>query len=247
MKRFRIHMCTVIVWIFFLNGVSIANNISIINVGTGQVEVNGMSVSTTIGCVEGSGVAKAEKRDVPSFTAIEVGGSFNANIECQKKQGLEVSGDDNILPLIITRVDNGVLHIDIAPNKSICPKTQLLVKITAINIENISAMGTNVVSISQLNNKNFAVYASGSGSISASGKTSEFTVNIRGSSNLNAKDLCSEEVNIAISGVADAVIYASKKLQAQISGVGNIIYYGNPGEMSKNITGVGHIEQKESN
>lgn len=231
--------------LFFLYGVSMANNVPAVTAGTGQIEINGTGVNVHTNCIEGSGVVKTEKRELLSFTAIEVGGHFDVIVECQKKQCVEVSGDDNILPLITTSVHNGVLLIDIVPNMPICPKMQLLVKITAGNIENISAMGANGISISQLNNKRFTVQASGSGSILASGKTSEFVVNVRGSTNINAKGLRSEKVRISISGVAEAAVYASQALQAQISGVGNVSYYGNPVEISKTVTGAGRIEQKE--
>ena len=64
-----------------------------------------------IGGVRGSGVRKTEKRDLPSFTAIETIGAFEVQVNCQKPASFEIEADDNILPLIQTEVRNGVLRV----------------------------------------------------------------------------------------------------------------------------------------
>src|SRR5437899_1194494 len=64
-----------------------------------------------IGGVHGSRVRKMEKRDLPSFNAIETIGAFEVQVNCQKPASFEIEGDDNILPLIQTEVRNGVLRV----------------------------------------------------------------------------------------------------------------------------------------
>lgn len=242
-------LCILFSCLYWFSGSSIAGSISI-NGGTGQIEINGIEIKGTdhininvnTGCIEGSGIPKAEQRRVSSFNAIDIRGAFDVNIKCQKKQNVEITSDDNIVPHIITKIKGHTLFI--YSNKSICPKAQLGVNVSIDDIEKISALGTNDIAISRVNNKRLAMDLDGSGEVQVSGKTGEFVTNILGSVDLNAKDFRSEKVQISISGVGDAVVYASKKLQADISGVGDIVYYGNPRDVTKEITGVGEIEKR---
>ncbi len=248
MNYLRLTLFGLLVSYLVYSNLSIADSNTItIKSGKGHVEVSGadninININVSTGCIEGSGIAKTEQRQVPSFDAITVGGSLDVNIECQKKQGVEITGDDNILPYIITKVNGNTLSI--TSNGSFCPKTPLKANISVDNTEKISASGAHDVSISNVHNKKITFHLDGSGNVRASGTTGEFTIKINGSTELDAKDLKSEEVSISINGAANAVVYASRKLQANISGAGDISYYGNPKEVSQEILGVGDIVRK---
>lgn len=235
--------------VFFVTMLSInkttAGGISI-NMGDGSVGNisidGGVARSGGSGCgngVEGNGIDKTEKRNVSKFTSVEVDGAFNVYIECQKKQSIEVKGDSNILPQIITRVKGNTLQI--TTSRSICPKRSLEVKIFADNVEKVSVSGAVDLSISGVNNNNLDLGIDGSGDIKASGKTKNLKVDVSGSGDLKAKELKSENANISVNGAGNAIVNASKKIKAEINGAGDITYYGNPKEVIKNISGAGDI------
>jgi hypothetical protein len=220
-----------------------------INIGGGNVaDVSidgGVARSGSSGCgggVEGNGIAKKENRKVDIFSSVEVNGAFNVYIECRKKQSLELSGDSNILPHIITRVKGNTLQI--TTSKTICPKTVLEVRISADNIEKAIASGAVDLSISGVNNNNLYVEVDGAGDIKAAGKTKNFKINIAGSGDVKAKELQAENVEVSVNGAGNAVVHASRKLKAEINGAGDITYYGNPKEVSENISGAGDIIKK---
>jgi len=232
----------------FGGGHSVAGVITI-NMGSGNVaDVSidgGVARSGSGGCgggIEGNGIAKKENRKLDIFSSIEVDGAFNVYIECRKKQSLELSGDSNILPHIITRVKGNTLQI--TTSKTICPKTQLEVRISADNIEKAIASGAVDLSISGVNNNNLYVEVDGAGDIKAAGKTKNFRINLSGSGDVKAKELKAENVEVAINGAGNAVVYASGKLKAEINGAGDISYYGNPKEVSEDISGAGDIIKK---
>ncbi len=60
----------------------------------------------------GSGVFVTEARALEGFTKISASGSFKVHLKKGPLSALELSGDDNIVPLIRTEVVNGVLTID---------------------------------------------------------------------------------------------------------------------------------------
>ncbi|MFO7666619.1 MAG: head GIN domain-containing protein [Desulfobacterales bacterium] len=227
---------------------SIARGITI-NIGGGSVgDVSidgGMVRSGGSGCgggVEGNGIAKKENRKVDVFSSVEVDGAFNVYIECRKKQNLELSGDSNILPHIITRVKGNTLQI--TTSKTICPKTLLEVRISADNIEKAIVSGAVDLSISGVDNNNLDIDVDGAGDIKAAGKTKNFKINLSGSGDVKAKELKAENVEVLVNGAGNAVVYASRKLKAEINGAGDISYYGNPKDVTEDISGAGDIIKK---
>jgi hypothetical protein len=248
-KKFLCLLYKLCLCLIILGGTQgIAGGITI-NIGGGSVgDISidgGVARSGGSGCgggVEGNGIAKKDNRKVGIFSSVEVDGAFNVYIECRKKQNLELSGDSNILPHIITRVKGNTLQI--TTSKTICPKTLLEVRISADNIEKARVSGAVDLSISGVDNNSLDIKVDGAGDIEASGKTKSFSVNVSGSGDVKAKELKAENVEVSVNGAGNAIVHASRKLKAEINGAGDISYYGNPKEVSENISGAGDIIKK---
>ena len=61
--------------------------------------------------LSGSGKSKLEKRSLAGFKSVNVSGAYDVEIAVQKEPGLEMEGDDNLLPRVRTEVKDGVLSI----------------------------------------------------------------------------------------------------------------------------------------
>src|SRR5215211_4490200 len=83
--------------------------------------------------VKGSGKRVTEKRNLAPFTSIETNGAFNIDVVCQKDVGMELEGDDNILPLVSSEVSNNVLRLK--PSQSYSVEDPIVLKITVPNLE----------------------------------------------------------------------------------------------------------------
>ncbi|MCX6150104.1 MAG: DUF2807 domain-containing protein [Ignavibacteriales bacterium] len=199
-----------------------------------------------VGCngigVHGSGIIKDEYRDVESFDGIEVSGFYDIHIQCGEKPGLKIIGDDNILPLIKTNIENGTLHI--WNKKNISPRKKIRFEITTDNISSLNSSGANRIIVQNINNDELEVEVSGAGTTKLEGKTEYLNINLSGAANIKADKLKAKKVTVEISGASSADVYASEELRAEISGVGNINYYGNPQDVKKSISGLGSINQK---
>jgi hypothetical protein len=134
--------------------------------------------------------------------------------------------------------------LQITTSKTICPKTLLEVRISADNIEKARVSGAVDLSISGVDNNSLDIKVDGAGDIEASGKTKSFSVNVSGSGDVKAKELKAENVEVSVNGAGNAIVHASRKLKAEINGAGDISYYGNPKEVSENISGAGDIIKK---
>ena len=76
--------------------------------------------------IKGSGNAASEKRDLTGFHAVDVGGIFHVEITSQQEFGVEISADDNLIPLVRTEVRDGVLYIE--SEEKILPRSNLRIR-----------------------------------------------------------------------------------------------------------------------
>jgi len=205
-----------------------------INIGSNIVNTGNVS-----GCVQGSGSAKEESRSLPAFHGLEVDGAYTVRIACQKDQSVEISADDNLLPLILTEVHDGILRV--TSKKSICASAPMTLTITVETLDLIRSSGANEFQVADLKGESLEVALSGSSNMSLDGTVDRLAAKIDGASGLLARQLKSKQVAVAISGAGSAEVHASERLQGDISGVGSIRYAGNPGEVVRNIMGWGDI------
>jgi hypothetical protein len=192
--------------------------------------------------VTGSGTMKLEKRNVPAFSAVNISGAYEVEIVVQKEQSLEIEGDDNLLPLIMTDVKNGVLSIN--NEKSFSTKKALRVRISVPTLDGLTTSGASEFDITNVKTDEFNLEASGAGHIQIAGEAKTLEVDMSGAVGLNAKDLKAQKVNVKTSGAANADVYASEELRASVSGAGNIDYYGDPKSVKEDASGAGSISKK---
>ena len=190
----------------------------------------------------GSGTMKLEKRNVPAFTAVNISGAYDVEIVVQKEQSLEIEGDDNLLPLIRTEVKNGVLEIN--NEKSFNTKHTLRVRISIPQLEGISSSGASEMVVSNVKSDEFKIDTSGAGSLKVAGETKRLALEMSGAGDVDAKELRAEKVTVNSSGAAGAEVFASQDLRVDASGAGHIDYYGNPKNVSEDVSGAASISKK---
>jgi predicted small secreted protein len=192
--------------------------------------------------VRGSGNRQTEKRSVPGFLSVEVSGAFEVEIVAQQERSLEISGDDNILPLVTTEVKGNVLRI--GSNKSYSINRPVTVKIGVPDLEGISTSGASKINISGIKNSEFGVDSSGASNLSLTGETKQLRIDTSGASNIEAKDLHAQKVEVQSSGAGYVSVYATDQLNASASGAARVDYYGNPSNVTPDVSGAGSVNKK---
>ncbi|MBD0325659.1 MAG: DUF2807 domain-containing protein [Pyrinomonadaceae bacterium] len=192
--------------------------------------------------VRGSGNRVTEKRDVASFLAIEVSGNYEVEITAQKERSLEITGDDNILPLVTTEVKGNVLHI--GSSKSFNANRPITLKITVPDLEDISSSGASKITVSNIKNSELGIDSSGASKIWITGETQKLRIGTSGASNIEAKDLHAEKVSVQSSGAGYVSVYATEQLEASASGAARIDYYGNPANVKPEVSGASSVNKR---
>lgn len=191
--------------------------------------------------LSGSGNIKTEKRDVGAFTSVDVSGAYEVEIVCQKEPGIEIEGDDNILPLVQTYVKEGTLYVD--SERGFNVKKAIKVRITTTNLEGLSSSGASKITLEGVKNEQLVIETSGASKIDAAGETKSLEIESSGASKVDVQDLRATRVKVSLSGAGRAQVYASEEVNADVSGASSVTYYGEPKVVNKSISGAGSINK----
>ncbi|AKB49508.1 hypothetical protein MSBRW_0255 [Methanosarcina barkeri str. Wiesmoor] len=216
---------------------------------------------TDYDCERGSGNVETITRSIEPFHSLDSRISGNVFIE-QGNSSLRIEAEDNILPLLETSVENGVLVI----NEKKCIRPQKTIKIyagmeevrslslsgsgdiigtTPIDSENLDLAITGSGNIKlETNASSLKSLISGSGGVLLKGNASSHEINIEGSGSVDAPELRTEVTRVSIRGAGNANVYADRKLDTNISGSGNVFYRGNPEEFNTQVSGSGKVTNK---
>lgn len=188
--------------------------------------------------VPGSGVSATEVRTLENFNRVRFYGSGSAFITIGAPRSFEITGDDNLLPLIETRVQDGALIIE--PNQSINPVVELVVRIGIPDLRGVTLAGSADAEITGITGEEFAIDISGSGDAIAAGSTDRFSATINGAGNVKATDLQASEASISISGSGDVEVHTTDDLEVTVMGSGSVRYRGDP-KITRTVFGSGSI------
>ncbi len=213
----------------------------------------------------GSGHIKTEERTPGHFDGIQSSGSIDIEVKNGPVQMVEIEGDDNVLPYVLTKIKNGLLNVSYKSNVSFID-AHIKAYITAPSLNRIYSSGSaDIVSHDTLEDPKVIelkvsgsgdikaiVHApsvtadvSGSGSILLKGLTRNFDVTVSGSGDAKCRDLMSENTVVQVGGSGSAHVFASVKLDARVSGSGDVYYSGNPTSPTISKSGSGSIQPEK--
>lgn len=193
--------------------------------------------------IEGSGSVITEQRNVANFYSIKVNGSSKVYVTQGLVYSVSAKAYENLLPVIETRVENGILIIGYKNNANV-NNDNSEINITMPSLSSLELNGDGIISTigSFININNFSVSLSGSGTINVNSATpTNYILNISGSGNINSFGVTSQNAVVNISGSGNASLSLTGSLKATISGSGNIYYKGDNVNVTSNITGSGKV------
>lgn len=188
--------------------------------------------------VQGSGKLKEETRKLPDFKVIELTGSANVTVRVGESPAATISIDDNLLPLIKTKVNGDTLQINTEKPYNSAQKSKITVTVPLLTTFILSGAGN--VDIENVKGEKFKSSISGSGNMTVKGSANSELVSIEGAGSVNARELKAQDVTVSISGSGSSEVSAEKTLDVDITGSGNVAYFGKP-KVTQHITGSGSI------
>jgi hypothetical protein len=209
--------------------------------------------------VIGSGTVIEEIRNVSSFDNIKILGSCKLFFRKDAVQSLRLVGEDNILPIIETYIENSTLVIGSERPYSSHIGIKVYVSMEAVRGFTIAGasdifgeedfttdelrleiIGAGKIELG-VTAQTMTTRIAGSGEISLRGSADHHSIEIAGAGDINAFDLEVKTYHIAITGSGNCRIFVTEELHAVISGSGIIYYRGNPAIVNSSIIGTGQL------
>jgi hypothetical protein len=208
------------------------------NASTGKIIIDGYDMGGSTSAIKGSGVKATIERKVQSFSSIKSDGQFDINYR-NGKQSLSISGDNNIINHISTRVDNGELFISI--NNSYSSYQPIVINLSSKTLETVTLDGASTMVLDDIKSNKLRINLIGTADIFANGVVNKLELNIQGTGDVKARKLNAQFVSVNLEGTSDIELTARTELNIDVSGVGDILYFGKPKKIRKQISGVSDI------
>jgi hypothetical protein len=213
--------------------------------------------------IKGNGHVVTENKQFGDISGVELDASFDVYLTEGTAAGVKIEAEENIIPYIEFRVENGVLNIDTKDGVNLRTEKPVKIFITAPRYHKIECDGSgNIIGQTKITNDEklrigvsgsgdlkldvdapeIHTNLSGSGEINLAGATKKFNGEVTGSGDINAMNLMSEESDLQITGSGNIDIYSSVKLVATITGSGDVRYKGDAATNST-ITGSGTVKK----
>jgi hypothetical protein len=193
--------------------------------------------------IKGSGKREMQKREVAPFTSISTEGAFTIEVTCQKDLGLEVEGDDNVLPYVTAEVSGNVLRLRNSKNYSVNEPVKF--KISVPNIEGVSVAGAGKIDIKGMNNEKFEIDSEGAPVISVAGSTKVIDIDTSGAAKIDTSKLHASRGIVESKGVSKVDLDVADQLDVIVSGPSLVTYRGDP-VVNKTVHGPGKVEKRAS-
>ncbi len=204
------------------------------------------AVATLSGCDgrQGSGFWDEDTREVTQFNRLDITGAVAVFVEVDPNAppSVVVSGDDNLVGSITTRVKNGTLEI--SSDDWIDATLPLEVWVKTRNLRGVSGSGAVEVTAWNIASKRLDVDTSGAALIRLAGKVNDLRVDTSGAADVRTKALHADDVRIDTSGASDVNVCVWESLSVEASGASDVSYYGEPKSVNTDISGAGDVTHK---
>ncbi len=212
--------------------------------------------------VQGSGNVVKENRQASAFRGVALSVPGHVEVHTGTGESVTVEADDNVLPLIETVVENGVLKIRPVKKNQSLDVRRLKVVVQAREIDslavagsgsmrasglrgdrlNLELAGSGTLDAGQIEARAVNLSGAGSGKITAAGSADAVKVAVAGSGKADASRLQAKKAEASVSGSGQVLVTATQSLAAAVTGSGSIAYHGDP-QVSRAVTGSGTVRR----
>jgi hypothetical protein len=212
--------------------------------------------------VRGNGVIRTQARSVTGFHAIGLGSGARVEVKQGETESVTVEADENLLPLIETKVDGGELEIKpVRRNLSLESKSiRIVVQAKQVDALAVGGSGTiasdaiksaklqlevggsGTIDLKRADAERVSIQVGGSGDVNIGGAAKRVAIEIGGSGNVDGAKLVSDEAQVTIAGSGDTSVGVRNELQVTIAGSGGVNYTGDP-KVRSTVVGSGRIKR----
>lgn len=211
------------------------------------------------------GAERTETRDATGVHAVRLAVIGDLVVEEGPEPSLTVTAGENVIGRIDTRVDDGVLTIDMertAGNVG-TPRYELVVpELTEVGVDGagradvhgvdpgpegtlgVVVQGAGDLWLHDVEVDTLEVRVDGAGAVIASGRADRQTVEIHGAGDYEGQGLTTREATVRMDGAGDARVDVTDVLDVEVDGAGGVRYSGGA-DVHSRVSGVGTVEEAD--
>jgi hypothetical protein len=193
--------------------------------------------------VRGSGNVKTETRSVIGFSSIVFNSEGKVIVQQTGKESLTISAEENLLPLLETKVSDNILSIGTINNTDINPTKPIEFNLNVKSLENFKMIGVGSIEAKGIQGKRLTIALTGVGNMTIEGNADSLDLRLEGVGSYQGEAFKTKQATVHSEGVGSAVVNASEQLDVSVSGVGGIEYVGSP-KLQKSGEGLGQVKQR---
>lgn len=204
-----------------------------------------------------------QSRDVTSFNRIDIDGNFTVYLENSETCSVTVEGDEEILNVLMTEVEDGTLKIGYVNEHYEEMNQSVIVKIRVVDLKEIKGqkslkvVTTDIFQFNELildfagavnmdlelSGKSLSGVFAGASFITLNGKVNSLKFEMAGAGKLKAFGLDAKDVDLDLAGARKTEVSVSEKLRVNMAGACYVTYKGNPSNVFSNISGIGRVKK----
>ncbi|MBL8511375.1 MAG: DUF2807 domain-containing protein [Betaproteobacteria bacterium] len=204
--------------------------------------------------VQGSGTVISETRAVSGYTGLALSVPAKLELNQNGKEGITISADDNILPLLETVVEDNTLRIRWKDKGTSIKPATLNITLDAKTIEQLAVAGSGEISSAALKSAKLKTNVAGSGKVSLKNLDAEtLNLSVAGSGNFQAASTKASQVKASVAGSGDVKLdtLETQSLSVNVAGSGDFKAAGHSKDSDISISGsgdinIGNLESKKS-
>jgi Putative auto-transporter adhesin, head GIN domain len=208
----------------------------------------GNSVSFGNNQTKGSGLLKEEIRNVANFSRLTLRLPATVTLSQGPVESLSIRTDDNLLPLMMTRVENGDLIIEGDKSRGFSSKKELKIRLVVKSLNGIKIEGSGDVFGDQLKSDKLDIAITGSGDVKFKAiRADQLKIGIVGSGDVAIDTVESKSLESNITGSGDVKLLSlqADQVSIAINGSGDVSAAGNADKVDIQISGSGDVSVRK--
>ncbi|MEM7019192.1 MAG: head GIN domain-containing protein [Pseudomonadota bacterium] len=173
--------------------------------------------------IKGSGNVTTESRDVSDFYIVAFSTLGQVKISTTGQETLSIKAEDNLLPHLKSRIDDGVLYLETENNVNIKPTKPIEFTLGVKELIGLKLSGAGSIKADSMQGTDLSVRLSGKGSLQVSSmQGTNIATKLSGEGNINLAGIQGSDMSAKLSGVGSMTVAGQvDKLNLKLSGAGS--------------------------
>ena len=173
----------------------------------------------------GSGVIASEQRTTETFTNLSITGkAIDAYVSIGSPVSVKITSDDDIVPLITTKVQNDELTVGL--DRVVSTKLGMRVDLTMPGLVQLKAGPAVKVHLAGMAGGQLTIEGGVGSQVTASGQAAHVSLTMVGGSRADLRALESRDAQVSLSGASTAEVLATNSVTGEARGISHLGVWG---------------------